>query len=438
MTTAHHPRLMGPWMATALVMGNMIGSGVFLLPASLAPLGWNSVYGWLLTIGGTLCLAYVCARMARDMAGGCGPLTYTRAAFGDGAGFIVAWSYWISVFVANATLAVAAISNLSILLPALGTTPGAPAIAAVVVIWIFTIINCLGVRTAGGVQVITTLLKLVPLAGVIGVAAWVLLKEGNGAIASYDAQPITPYNISAAATLTLFALLGFESALVAGDRIANPRKIIPRATLIGVGLTGLIYLLCSSAVTLLLPADAVAVSASPFALFFSTLVHPALGPLVALFAAIAAMGAINGYVLLQGEIPLALARVNLFPHWFCALNRNEIPMRAHILSSTLASFLVLTNYSRSMADLFVFMLLVTTSVSLLFYLAAAASSLKLIRLGKIQSSLGFDLIAVIAFLYSVWTLYGAGIEASVWSAVMTTSGLPVYWWMRRRNANAPA
>ena len=110
-------------MCVALVVGNMVGSGVFLLPADLAPLGWNSVYGWLVTIAGTLCLAVVLARLARDARGRLRPFTYPAAAFGPGAGFIVAWSYWISIWVTNATLAVAVVSNLSIIWPGLGA-PG--------------------------------------------------------------------------------------------------------------------------------------------------------------------------------------------------------------------------------------------------------------------------------------------------------------------------
>jgi APA family basic amino acid/polyamine antiporter len=119
-------RKLGLVMCIALVVGNMVGSGVFLRPADLAPLGWNSVYGWLATIAGTLCLTIVLARLARDLAGGCGPFTYPAAAFGPGVGFITAWSYWISIWVTNATLAVAVVRNLSVLRPSLARRASAP------------------------------------------------------------------------------------------------------------------------------------------------------------------------------------------------------------------------------------------------------------------------------------------------------------------------
>ena len=426
-STKNAPGKLGFWMCVALVVGSMIGSGVFLLPASLAPLGWNSVWGWLVSIGGTLCLAYAFARMARDMAGGCGQFTYAEAAFGPGIGFVIAWSFWISVWTANATLAVAAVSNLSILWPGLATTQGLPAIVAVALIWLLTLINCLGVRTAGGVQVVTTVLKLIPLAGAIMVAIWGL---STGTVIA-SPQPVTTTGISAAATLTLFAMLGFESALAAGDRIENPERNIPRAVLMGTAITGLIYLLACSAVTLLLPPDELARSNAPFALFFSVMVSPALGGIVALFAAIAALGALNGYVLTQGEMLLALARRGLFPRWFASQNRYDVPHRIHYLSSGLASIVVLSNYTRGLSDLFLFMVLVTTSVTIIFYLAGALASFKLVRSGRIGASAGFEAIAVIAAIYSVWAFYGAGLEASIWSLGMTAVGLPIYWFMTR-------
>jgi APA family basic amino acid/polyamine antiporter len=430
-----HGRL-GVGMCIALVVGNMIGSGVFLLPVSLAPLGLSSFYGWLLTIGGTLCIAFVLARLARDMSGGCGPFTYANAAFGPAIGFTIAWSYWISVWVSNSTLAVAAVSNLSILFPSLASARGLPAVAAIVPIWILTIINCLGVRRAGGVQTITTILKLIPLAGAIAVGAWLLI-SGTVAPMATSAQPVTPGGIRLAATLTLFALLGFESALVAGDRIEDPKRTIPRATLWGTAITGLIYLLACSAVTLLLPEAAVAKSHAPFALFFATFAHPALGPVVAVFAAIAALGALNGFVLLQGELLLTLARAKMLPAWFAHENRYGTPQRAHIVSSVLASVLVLANYTRGLADLFEFMVLVTTSVSIIFYLGGTLASFRLLRMGRIRGSRGFAMVAMMGFAYSAWTFYGAGLEASIWSLAMTAAGLPIYFFMRRQARPRP-
>ncbi len=429
-------RKLGFAMCVALVVGNMIGSGVFLLPVDLAPLGWNSVYGWLITIGGTLCLVAAMARLAALLGDSCAPFSYPAAAFGPAAGFLIAWSYWISIWVTTATLAVAVVRNLSVLWPGLAA-PAVGAGFAVGVIWLLTIINAFGVRTAGRLQVVTTLLKLLPLAAAILLGAW-LIGSGDAGTARYDSVAIDPGSINTAATLTLFAMLGFESAMAVGDRVENAERVVPRATMWGTAITGLIYLLACSAVTLLLPPAAVHASSSPFALFFGTFVDPRLGALVAAFAAIAALGAINGYVLMQGEFLFALSRSGLLPAWFGSQNRFDVPIRASILSTLLASALVLVNFSRGLAGLFQFMLLVTTSVSILFYIAGALAGIRLARQGRIASSPGYLALAAAGVGYSIWAFYGAGIEASLWSLAMSATGVPIYLLMRRGRSTLPA
>lgn len=428
-------RKLGFVMCVALVVGNMIGTGIFQLPRDLAPMGWNSVIGWLATIGGTLCLAVVLLRLGRGRADGCAAYTYPAAAFGPGTGFVVAWAYWISCWTVNATLAVAVVQNLAFIWPGLAA-PGVAAPAALAILWLFTLINCLGVREAGKVQVLTTVLKLVPLIGAILVACWFLLR--GAAVPAQQPVPIEAGSIQAAAALTLFAMLSFESAMVCGDRVENPERNVPRATMWGTLIAGLFYLLCSSAVSLLLPHEAVAGSSSPFALFFSTLVDPALGPVIAAFVAIAALGALNGIILVQAEMPLAVAREGLLPAWFARFNRWEIPWRIHIISSGLATLLLLANYTQSLAKLFTFMVLVTTMVSLVFYLSGTLAALRLRMQGRLEGGAAFVLTALVAAAYCLWAFYGGGWRESLWSLGMTAVAIPVYLLMRAVNRSSPA
>lgn len=429
-------RKLGFVMCVALVVGNMIGTGIFQLPRDLAPLGWNSVYGWLATIAGAVCLVLVLLKLGRGRAESCAPYAYPAAAFGPGTGFVVAWSYWVSCWTSYAVFAVAVVQNLAVLWPALGT-PGIGAPAAVAILWLFTFVNCLGVREAGKVQVLTVALKLLPLAGVILVAFWLIVR-GAAAPAPYGSVPIEAGSINGAATLALFAMLSFEAAMVAGDRAENPERTVPRATIIGILLTGLIYLLCASAVTLLLPRETVAGASSPFALFFSTFVSPAVGSIVAIFVAISAVGALNGTILVSAEMPLAAARDGLVPAWLVRLNRQEIPWRVHVLSSGLATLLVIASYTDSMAKLFNFMLLITTSVALIFYLAGALAALWLRARGRLEGSIGFILVCLVATAYCLWAFWGAGLEPSLWSLGLTAVALPVYWLMRWVNRSSPA
>lgn len=433
------PGKLGFWMCLALVMGTMIGSGVFLLPASLAPLGWNAVIGWIVTIFGTLCMVLVFARLARDMPGGSGPYAYAAAAFGPGAGFIVAWSFWIGVWVTVAALAVAVASNLSSLFPIIAADPRVSASVALGVIWLLTALNCLGVREAGKVQLLTMILKIIPLAGAVMLAAWLL---GSGEVTPpplAEVAPISLSGISSAAALTLFAFLGFESALAVGDRVERPEVNVPRATLIGAIATGIIYLFACSAVTMLMPVADVARSNAPFATFFTAFISPAAGQAVALFAAIAALGSLNGNVLQQGEVLTPLAHSGMLPAWFALQSSRGTPVRVHLLSSSLASLLVLANFTKGIAGLFKFMALVTTSVTIIFYMAGVLAALKFERSGRIGTSRGFAALTIISLVYAAWAFYGAGLEASLWSLLMTATGIPIYLFMTKsRAAQQPA
>src|SRR5262245_1555856 len=157
----------GFWMAVAIVMGNMIGSGVFLLPASLAPFGGVSLIGWIVSTGGSICLALVFARLARFNPAAGGPYAFTRQGFGDLAAFLVAWGYWISCWCTTAALAVAFVAYLDPFIPQIVRNPIPAASLAVITMWALTAVNIAGVRTAAQVQLVTTVLKVLPLA-VIG------------------------------------------------------------------------------------------------------------------------------------------------------------------------------------------------------------------------------------------------------------------------------
>lgn len=437
MQGAKTAKQLGLVMATALVVGNMIGSGIFLLPATLAPLGWNSIYGWLLTIAGGLMLAGVFAALSRSLPKAGGPYAYTQEAFGPAAGFLVAWSYWISIWVGNAAVATGAVSYLSVFFPPLSTTVGLHAGVTIAVIWLLTAVNCRGAYLAGNVQLVTTLLKLLPLFAVILLGALVVIGDGGASIMPYEPSNIGIGPITAAATLTLWGLLGLESATVPAEKVKHPERTIPRATMIGMIVTGIIYLFACSAVILLLPADQVAVSSAPFADFVAAHWGENAGKWLALFAAISGFGALNGWILLQGELPYAMAKGGVFPSYLAKTSAHSTPVRAHVVSSALLTLVVMMNYAKSMTELFTFVVLLSTTASLFMYFACALAALKLQRDGKLQSSPTLFVIAAAAAVYALWTIYGAGAEAVAWGVVLLLAGLPVYLVMRRARLTSP-
>lgn len=429
---------LGLVMCTALVVGNMIGSGVFLLPATLAPYGWNSIIGWVLTIAGGIFLAIVFAALSRNFPKAGGPYAYTQEAFGPMSGFLVAWSYWISIWVGNAAIATGAVSYLSVFFPSLSTTTGLHAGLTIAIVWLLTAINCRGAYLAGGVQLVTTVLKVLPLFAIIILGLIIVAGDSGASVAPFKASEISLAPITAAATLTLWGLLGLESATVPAEQVKEPMRTIPRATMIGTIATGVIYLLAFSAIILLQPADEVAASSAPFADFVSKYWGTGAGKWLALFAAISGFGALNGWILLQGEIPYAMAKGGVFPAFLAKSSARGTPVRAHLLSSALLTAVVMLNYSKTMTEAFQFILLLSTTASLVMYVACSLAALKLKSDRRLQSSATFALVAAVAAAYSIWAIYGAGAEAVGWGFALILAGVPVYFITKRDTTTSRA
>lgn len=424
-------RELGFWAVLALVIGNMIGSGIYLLPATLAPLGWNQAIGWIITLGGALCLAVIFARLSAKVPRAGGPYAYADAAFGPLAGYVAAWSYWVMTWVGNGAIAIAVISNLSLIFPGIGTVPGLPAVLAVGFVWLLTLVNLAGVRAAGRVQAVTTLLKIIPLLGLILLAGWFAL---SGAPHAPDpGVPLTSGNIAVAAGLTFWGFLGLESATVPADKVQNPARNVPRATLIGVAVTGLIYLGISLAFAFYMPASEAAASPAPVAAFLGKTFGSGIAQVVALFAAISAFGALNGWILVQGEMPWAMARGGVFPAWFAKESARGIPLRGHIVSSLLLSIMALLNAQKGMGKLFEFIGSVSIAAGLVAYLLSALAALRLLP-GERRVAVA----ALIAAAFTLWAEWGLGLEAMLYGGGLIALGLALYPFVSSAKTSAAA
>jgi APA family basic amino acid/polyamine antiporter len=425
-------RPLGFWLATALVVGNIVGSGVYLLPASLAPYGPNALLAWLATAAGALVLAVVFAALSRAFPKDGGPYVYTRAAYGERAGFVVAWGYWVSVWVGNAAIATGAVSYTSALAPWIASVPGASAAVTIAVVWLLTLVNCWGVRTAARVQAVTTVLKLLPLVAVSVAGGFFVSRE---ALASFAEVPLGLDRTTAAATLALWALVGFESATVPADKVQDPSRTIPRATMVGTLVSAAFCFLACSFVPLVVPAASLAASNAPFADAARAMWGEGAASAVALFAAISAYGALNGWILLQGELPFVLARDGVFPRAFARESSRRTPVFALVFTSVLVTALVVMNFQGSMAQAFRFFILLATSANLVAYLVCSLALLTLLWQGRLGGRRGTAWLAVagaVGAAYSLWAIAGAGREATIWGAVLLAAAFPVYAWMKGR------
>lgn len=413
--------------ATSLVVGNMIGSGIFVLPATLARYGSISVLGWLFTATGALILARIFSNLSKlivDRSGG--PYVFAKEGFGDFIGFLVAWGYWISVWVVNAGIAVAIISALTIFFPELQTNALWAVAIGLGFIWLFTWINIKGVRTSGKFQVVTTFLKLLPLVFIIIVGVFF-----------FNLETFPEFNISgkndlqafsAVATLTLFAFLGIECATIPAENVKNPEKVVPKATMLGTTITTLVYILGTIVLFGIVPVDALMNSPAPFAEAGRIIGGEYTGYFIAFGAAISAIGALNGWILIAGQLPMATAKDQMFPRIFKKQNKHEAPYLGLIIGSVLSSVVMLMNFSEGLVDQFEFIALLTTLTALIPYLfVAAAYVIITINKGVFKNnSVKTSLLSALGFGYSFWAIYGSGSETVFYGFLLLLAGVPFY------------
>ncbi len=424
---------LGIWSSTSLVVGNMIGSGIFMLPAALAIYGGISLLGWTIAAMGALLLAFVFKNLTKispNTHGG--PYAFTRDGLGEFAAFLVAWGYWISIWCTNAAIAVAFVSYLSVFIPLLSANSLLSMSVGLSAIWFLTWINTKKITLSGRLQLITTILKLIPLVIIAIFGLFFIRIEYFFPLNISDSSAFSA--LTATVSLCLFAFLGLESATIPSDNIENPQKTIPKATTIGSVIAIAIYILSSVSVMGIIPAEQLQSSAAPFADAAAILWGEKMRYFVAFGALISTFGALNGWILIQGQVPSAAAKDKMFPAIFKKENKNGMPAKGLIISTALASLLMILNFSKGFAETFKFMILLSTLTALLPYLFSVTSYL-IFLVGKKITNKKTNLkiaLAMTTFFFLLWAIAGSGQETVYWGFLLLLSGIPFYVWLKKQ------
>ncbi len=417
-------------MLTSLVAGNMIGSGVFLLPSSLAQLGSLSLLSWIFTAVGSFILALIFSRMSIAIPKTGGPYAYVQHGLGNCMGFQTAYCYWIAIWAGNAAIALAAVSYMSVFFPIL-THPFIACIASVGCIWVFTLVNLRGIHNAGFMQLLTTILKIIPLL-LIAFLGWFYFKPQF----LFDSLNVTSPHVSnfnlitQAATLTLWAFIGLESATVPADSVKNPKRNIPLATLLGTLIATIVYIASSTTIMGMIPNAQLQHSLSPFA-DAAQIIFGNWGKwLIAAGAIISCLGCLNGWILLQGQIPLAAANDGLFPKIFSKKNAHGVPAYGLIITSALISCLLFFTITSDLVNQFKVIILTATLANLIPYLYTPVVEILLLR--KMQPmQVGSLITSILGILYSFWAILGSGHDILFYGAILLFSSVPLFLFTKR-------
>ena len=432
MGNAKSEQQIGIYLATALVVGNMIGSGIYLLPSSLAFLGAISIYGWIISGLGAILIAILFGRLSKLVPKSGGPYQFPKEGFGEFIGFMSGWGYWVSVVLTNASIAMVFAGYFLIFFPEWQNSSMASVLVTLAAIWFLTWLNARGVRSGGKMQLVTTLLKIIPLIAVT-----------LGGFLFFNIDNFFPMNLSgesdlvaigAAVSLTLFAFLGIESATVPAGNVKNPTKTIPKATLIGTLVTLFIYILSSISIIGMIPAEDLANSTAPLA-DAAFIIWGEKGRIfVGLGAIISTFGALNGWILIQGQMPFAMAEDNLLPPIFKKLSKRDFPLYGMLISSFLITIIVLANQSKGLVEIFTMLILFGTFLTLITYLfSSMAEVLILIKAkesGWENKLLRAFLFSIPTFAFSLWAVYGSGMEIVFNGFIILMLGTPFYVWSK--------
>ena len=422
----HKPQTIGIWMTSALVVGTIIGSGIFMLPVALAPLGPNALIAWIVSGIGVICIAYGMGRLST--LGGGGIQANVEKEFGPTAGFLVAWSFWASNAITQGAVAVAAASAMSFVSPALVQPDN---IVTVAIGWLvaLTAINALGVRAAGGFSVVTVLIKLLPLLAVV----WIFGERGatGGSFEPLAPAPINLTNLAAATALTFFAFTGFEAATTPVGKVRDPERTLPRALIGGVTFTVLLYLMAGAAIQIMLPADVVVASPAPFADALVSRFGSGAATFAALTIAVAAVGCLNGLILATGELGYSMALRGDMPKAMGWTRGVNTPVVAQIVGSAISALVLLANNSKATASLYTFIILLGTASVVIVYLAATLGA------WKHSPRLRQRFVLALALLFIAFATYGIGTEPVMWSLVLLAIGIAIRWILQRVSSRAP-
>ena len=367
-------RKLGPVLATIVVAGNMIGSGVFLLPATLARIGSVTVIGWIVATIGALALALLFSRLARRKPLAGGPATYAFDAFGSFAGLQASLWYWAACIIGNVAIAAAASGYLSAVM-GIAPSPGMSAAMTAGLLWLVTIINLVSPRFVGQVDGPLFVAGLIPLL-LVAVAGWFYFDPRVFAASWNVSGESVYYAVPHSLVLVFWAFTGLESASVVSAVVENPERNVPVATLAGVSLAALIYIAASAAIMGLAPASELAHSDAPFALVAARMLGGTAGPLIALAGMLKALGTLAGWVLLTAQVSRAAADRGLLPRAFARTRAGDTPVAGLIIAGLLGTVAIVLTISRTLGEQFGVLIEASTVFCLLTYIGACAAALR--------------------------------------------------------------
>lgn len=434
-------RELGLTAATAIVVGNMMGSGIFTSPQSLAQVAnpTTTILAWIITGIGSVLLALSFANLGTKYPATGGPIVYTHKAFGEFTAFLVAWTFWIGSWIGNAAIITAIIRYLTPFFPILSSNGLIAFLVSSAFLWIMTYINYKGVKEAGIIGIITTTLKLLVILVFLIIA---IIGFNPEYLKTYSSSEVAGLgSLAPAIAVTLWSFVGLESAVVSGGEIKNPEVNIRRSTVIGTIFASIIYLLLSILAMGGLSQADLASSNAPLSSIINNITGGTWGgAFISLGVVISAAGACSGWIMTTARMAYAAGTDGLFPKFFSKLHpKFKTPIVALFISTLCTNILLIANYVSSLTSAFDFMInLATLSFIPAYALSACAEIILTYKSGNRLSFGRFikhAFFSLLAFAYSLYIIYGSGSVSAMWVFILMLIGIPFYVYKKLQDKN---
>ena len=423
--SSNQHRVIGFWRGWSIAVGCAIGSGIFMMPTMLAPYGLLGFGGWLVAGAGSILVALTMARLVKRIPKTGGPYVYVNEGLGDFSGFIIAWTYWVACVSAIAGISIAFVGYLGFFLPQIASSQIYALLASLMLIWIIVFLNIRSLENSSKFQLISTLLKLVPLMLIVLLGASNFDTSNLPELNPTNLHPISL--IATVTTLVMWSFIGIETATVPADNVVNPQETIPKVLIASVITILILYILVSVAIAALVPASELLDSSAPFALAASKILGVTGGAIISIGALISTLGSLNANTLTAGNLSLAAARDGLLPSKFVILTKNGTPIFTYLLTGVFVSILLMLNYTKGMVNAFVFMAMLSTLSTLIAYAFCAIAEFKFAKAdAKSTQRNNALLLSCVTFLYAFFAIWGAGIEMIIYSLILILIGTPIY------------
>jgi len=425
------PTKMGLSSLTIFVALNMMGSGVFLLPSSLAGIGGISIFGWLISTAGALAMAITFSKLGFLCPKEGGMYAYARDGIGEYAAFTETWCYWLSLWVGNVAIAISGIGYLSYFFPAL-KDPVSGTEAAIAAIWFFTFLNYPGAGFIGRMQKVISLGMIIPIGG-MAVLGWFYFHPAYLSATWNVSGKSSSDAIMAASSLTLWAFMGLETACVAAGVVDNPRRNVPLATMMGTLFAAVIYIASTVAIMGVVPGKELAASAAPFSAAAQYMFGDWAGSFVGICAVVACLGSLNGWILTTGQVSKAAADDGMFPKIFAVTNRFGTPFKGMLLTGVLMSGIGFMTMSPNLSKQFQIITLLCIFTNLVPYILSIAGIYSIMRDCKVPPAefRRYGLIALFALVYCFYATAGSGKDTVFYGTLTMLASIPLYAWVRR-------